>query len=309
MKKDESTGDLLAPLPLTPERVMTIFQPGGMKPLLEEIAAHARSMTHDATTPKGREAIKSVAYAVARTKTTIDDLGKSTVEDAKKKIAVVDAERKVARDFLDSLKAEIRQPVTEFEEREARRVQAHQAAITEIERAGQPTVGTALSQLRDRLGEVTLFDPASCEEFGQRAQEVKELARRRLEDAIAAEERAAHIEAEAAALRAENARLNEERLAMQQAIASSSSAAAAFFAPPPAAPVADVPPIIPETAPPPPPPPVAPVAAAQSVDKVKCHRETLQALVLLGIPEIGAKNVISAIIKGAVPHVHYSYES
>lgn len=294
MKKDESTGDLLAPLPLTPERVMTIFQPGGMKPLLEEIAAHARSMTHDATTPKGREAIKSVAYAVARTKTTIDDLGKSTVEDAKKKIAVVDAERKVARDFLDALKAEIRQPVTEFEEREARRVQAHQAAITEIERAGQPMVGTALSQLRDRLGEVILFDPAACEEFGQRAQEVKELARRRLEDAIAAEERAAQIEEEAAALRAENARLNAERLAMQEAMASSSSAAA-FFAPPPAAPVAEVPPIIPET--------------AQSVDKVKCHRETLQALVLLGIPEIGAKNVISAIIKGAIPHIHYSYES
>lgn len=91
--------------------------------VLTEIEQAARSITPpDVSTKAGREAISSLAYKIARSKTFIDEkLGKPLVADWKAKAASVDKLRKVARDRLDALKTEVRQPLTEFEQAEADR--------------------------------------------------------------------------------------------------------------------------------------------------------------------------------------------
>ena len=56
-----------------------VFVPGGVDSILERIFAEARSTPRDISTPAGRDAIKSLAYKVARSKTALDDMGKKLV--------------------------------------------------------------------------------------------------------------------------------------------------------------------------------------------------------------------------------------
>jgi len=97
-----------------------IFRPGGIESILAQIAERARSEIPDASTHKGRAAIASLAHRVARSKTALDDAGKSLVAGWKQQAALVDAERKRARDFLDALKEEIRRPLTDWEQEQER---------------------------------------------------------------------------------------------------------------------------------------------------------------------------------------------
>ncbi|MDX9896843.1 MAG: hypothetical protein RBS34_15445, partial [Desulfofustis sp.] len=90
--------------------------------LLDRIEQEALSLVPDVSTAKGRGEIKSLAYKVAQSKTALDNAGKQLVAEAKQKLAAVDAERKKARDRLDALKAQVRQPLTEWEQAEDRRV-------------------------------------------------------------------------------------------------------------------------------------------------------------------------------------------
>lgn len=86
------------------------------------IRAEVDAHTPDLTTESGRKAIASLAYKVARTKTAIDDAGKLLTEEWRGKINVVDASRREIRDRLDTLKAEVRAPLTEWEAREEKRI-------------------------------------------------------------------------------------------------------------------------------------------------------------------------------------------
>ena len=106
------------------------FNAGTIDALVTEIETIARSIVLDASTAKGRDEIKSIAYKVAQSKTLIDAVGKGIVSEWKEKAKVIDNARNLARTRLDALKEEIRRPVTEFEEREKARVAAHEAVIS-----------------------------------------------------------------------------------------------------------------------------------------------------------------------------------
>lgn len=99
-----------------------LFKDGtGIDPLIARIEAEVRAHVPDTSTNKGREAIKSLAYKVARSKTVLDDAGKALNEDARAQINQVDAARRTIRDRLDALKDEARKPLTEWEAAEAKR--------------------------------------------------------------------------------------------------------------------------------------------------------------------------------------------
>lgn len=106
-----------------------VFGGSGLDPLLEKITLEARSLVPDLSTAKGRKEIASMANKVARSKTYLDGFGKDFVADQKASIKLVDNERKRLRDYLDALKTEVRQPLTEYEEAEKQRVEAHQQAL------------------------------------------------------------------------------------------------------------------------------------------------------------------------------------
>jgi hypothetical protein len=103
-----------------------------IKSLLGEIEKQARDFTPDVTTPQGRKDIASQAYKVTQSKGVIDKAGKELTAEWAAKKRLVDSGRKMARDFCDNLRDEIRQPLTAYEAEQAEL--AKQAAIkAEIE--------------------------------------------------------------------------------------------------------------------------------------------------------------------------------
>jgi len=116
-----------------------LFKAKAIGTLLKAIEIEATAQVPDVDTPAGRDAIKSLAYKVARSKTTIDDIGKNFVAEQKAAIATIDGVRKVARDFLDILKVTVRQPLTDWEEAEQKRIDRLTTAIDAIRTLGETT--------------------------------------------------------------------------------------------------------------------------------------------------------------------------
>lgn len=126
---DEAT-DLVV---IEKKNVLAVFtKDGEIDPILEKIAKEARTFVADVKTAQGRKDIASMAYKVARTKTYLDDLGKQLVDEMKELPKKVDASRKSARDFLDSLKDEVRKPLNDWEA-EQERIEAEKKAAAEAE--------------------------------------------------------------------------------------------------------------------------------------------------------------------------------
>lgn len=92
----------------------------GLKYILDKITTLSKKEPSDVTTEKGKKAIKSTARKVASVKKKLDDVGKQIVADMKAKPKAIDANRKAMREYLETLQAEIRKPIDEIEEREAR---------------------------------------------------------------------------------------------------------------------------------------------------------------------------------------------
>ncbi|MBC4133554.1 hypothetical protein H8M78_21180 [Klebsiella pneumoniae] len=97
-----------------------------LDPLIEAIEKEARSLVPDVTTKKGRDAIASMAHKVARSKTYIDNAGKDLVAELKALPKQIDESRRVVRERLDTLKDEVRRPLTEWEA-EQERIKAEEA--------------------------------------------------------------------------------------------------------------------------------------------------------------------------------------
>jgi len=87
--------------------------------MLDEIKTQATDFEPDVSTPDGRKEIAAQAYKVSRSKTVIDQAGKELTAEWAKKKKVVDAGRRLARDYCDNLRDEIRQPLTDYETEEA----------------------------------------------------------------------------------------------------------------------------------------------------------------------------------------------
>jgi hypothetical protein len=146
-----------------------VFAPGGVEEIISRLETEVRAIPRDMTTDPGREAIRALAYKVARSKTGLDDLGKELVAGIKKQSAAIDAERRVIRERLDALRDEVRAPLTAWEEAEETRIADYEAAIVLI--LCQPDANAspaALSAHILRLEELAAID---WQEFNDRAAE------------------------------------------------------------------------------------------------------------------------------------------
>jgi len=122
----------------------------GIDPLLLHVQDEVDKFEPDLSTAASRARIASIAHNVARSKTLIDDAGKKLVSDRKAFIKKVDATRKHARDILDNMKAEVRKPLTDWEEAEEKRQAALQEKIDSI-RLRMPMHGAGSQELREAL--------------------------------------------------------------------------------------------------------------------------------------------------------------
>lgn len=185
--------------------------PSGIDVLIQRIKSEASAEVPDLTTKKGRDRIASLAYKVSKTKTLVDDFGKELVAEEKKRLALIDADRKKWRDECDKLRDEIRKPLTDWEQAEADRIQRHKDAIQQLRELATQTMGHGSAVIAAFIAQaeaVTLGD--HWHEFAAEAGKAKDetLAILRLD--LQRREQLEAEQAELARLRAEAARREQE---------------------------------------------------------------------------------------------------
>jgi DNA repair exonuclease SbcCD ATPase subunit len=186
-----------------------VFGGKGLDDLLGKITEEAKSITPDLTTKKGRDEIAGIAYKVAKSKTYLDGLRKDLVSEWKTKAKAVDAEGRKMRDTLDSLKEEVRRPLTEWEDAKKERIDAHESGIREISGAAEHTANNwmtlPLEAMVDRLKEIENEVIESYEEFAPVAAAAKDRTMVSMKESIVKRETYDKEQAELEKLRAEAA--------------------------------------------------------------------------------------------------------
>jgi len=182
----------------------------------------------DTNTEKGRKAIKAFAYKITRTKTAIDDAGKLLNEDARARINAVDAERRVVKEKLTALAAEVRRPLTEWEDAEEERVAECRAVIEGIKSAAVVTIEDTAATVRTRGAEVwnIAIDDDKFRDMAPEAVAAKEMAVSALKSALARLTKEEADRAELDRLRAEAAAREERDRAEREAREAEERAAA-----------------------------------------------------------------------------------
>lgn len=198
--------------------------------VLDRVEELAWAHEPDLSTDKGRKAVASQAYKVARTKTGLDEAGKALTADWKVRIGLIDANRKRIRERLDKLRDDVRRPLTEWEEEDAARVAQHQAALETVRELGNRNLirrpdQMTLPKLNQTLARLDQLRNLDWQEFADEADKaidqseaevsmaidvVKEAAARAEAKRLADEERK-KLEAEREAMLAEMRRAEDVR--------------------------------------------------------------------------------------------------
>lgn len=194
---------------------------GGTKNLFERIKSEACSLVFNMENKDDRDALKSFAYGLARTKTTVDNYGKELVSGIKAQAAVIDADRKFWRDSMEALQEEIRAPLTAFENAKKERIAKFEGDIEEIKRIGLSAANYDAASLKAAIADLESKTLESFEEYEEQAKLAKFETLEALRTTLAAREKYEAEQAELERLRiAEQQRLQcerEEQIAQQAA--------------------------------------------------------------------------------------------
>ncbi|WP_430318290.1 hypothetical protein [Pseudomonas nitroreducens] len=212
----------LATVPPKETALQVYSTENGLEPYLQIIKTEIDAFVPDVSTKKGRDAIASIAYKVARSKTALDNAGKELVAELKEVPKKIDAERKRMRDLLDAWQADVRRPLTEWEEAEAARVERHTDAINHMKALTVGLESFDSPSISNRITETDAFViDDSWEEFEAEAHRVKAASLATLREALAKREQYEAEQAELERLRAEAAareqQEREERIAREAA--------------------------------------------------------------------------------------------
>lgn len=278
-------------------------------PILAQVRARLDAFTPDVSTKHGRDAIASIAYSVARSKTYLDGVGKELADEQKEIPRKIDASRKRIRDTLDAWKDEVRAPLTAWEAEEKARVDRIHAALAELQAVIDDKQLRSAVVLRDRLAEVKA-EAITDERFGDAittAVTLKDRAIAALQAQIADAEKREAEAAELARLRAaeaERERIEREAKAAQESAErerkAAEAAAQAERAKAEAAAKAAQEAVLREQA----------DKARREADREHCatiNRAALAAFVDGGIAEDVAKIAVTLIAAGAIPNVTINY--
>lgn len=202
---DTETGtDIAVVVANTP--VVVLIDQQKRSDLYDHIRREIEAFTPDVSTAKGRDAIKSFAYKITRTKTAIDAAGKQLNEEARAKIAVVDEARRDARNTLDIMAAQVRKPLTEWEEAETARVSRCREIIDAFKADAVVTLDDTAATVRARGAGIwqIVLDEEQFRDLLPEAQQAKDHAVATLKTALARLEKEEADRAELERLRAEN---------------------------------------------------------------------------------------------------------
>lgn len=191
------------------------FKPGASKSILDNLKEEARAIASSLDVSKNadRDAMRSLAAKLGKTKTKLDAAGKDLVAGEKARLKLIDTERGVVWDDLEALQKEVRQPLTDWENAEKDRVARHEAELAELISAGEFTLqnwqALPVETMKDRLAEIQNSN-YDWEEFIGRAKSAVVTSIFQIKDAIAKREKADADAAELAKLREEQAKREQQ---------------------------------------------------------------------------------------------------
>ncbi len=163
--KEPGTG-LTAIANLTTE----IFTVESAEKIISDLRSELMRIDRDISTKKGRDAIRSMAAKIASTKTAADKFAVSIKKEYTEKANGVQAIRNVFWDGLEALQKEFRQPLTDFEEAEEKRIAAHEAALSAIPEAPGYGLTESSAELSARLDALRNYPARDWQEFKARAE-------------------------------------------------------------------------------------------------------------------------------------------
>ena len=191
--------------------------------IISKIETESRSITFDITTKEGQATCCSLAAKIASAKSTLDKAGKAKKDEYTVTTKLIDADRNLAKSRLQALQDEIRQPLTELEQREKQRKAQHEANLSSlgfVDVQAHDHVGSDLIKERIVFLENTVIDD-SWEEYKSQALETKDNALRILRPELERVKKREDEQAELARLRERQAQREqqerEERIAREAA--------------------------------------------------------------------------------------------
>jgi hypothetical protein len=144
-----------------------LYAPGKVVEMLDKIEDEVRKRASelDISTPTKRKAIISLAAKVASSKVAMDDAGKALTDEWRQRTNAVNEERRIIRERMDKLRDETRKPVTDWENAEKDRIQAHQDALAAIQERADYSHEESSQALSDRLAYLRAYPARDWQEF------------------------------------------------------------------------------------------------------------------------------------------------
>ena len=168
--------------------------------MLAKLRAMVMANKPDISTPKGRTAIKSVCYKIARSSTGLDAMGKDLGDRLRAQLNPILAERRKIREGCDALAEEYRAGLTKWEADEAERIEGHELALDTLQKMDFfESMTPSSEEIKARIAEfdADALKPYNWQEFVQRAVDLRKAVREELTKALteATEREAAEAEA------------------------------------------------------------------------------------------------------------------
>lgn len=175
--------------------------------LLAKLDAEIAAAPKDMNDRKARDTLKSDAYAIATLKSKLDAAGKDLTEDFRKRTAEVNDVRNEIKAALEAKQAEMRRPLTEWEDREKAREETVRNFRKFLEDTLRIPAGVTLEKLakRRQVIEDTAINPVVFGELVDIVRTERDNALKALDEAKARVEQDAADKAELERLRIEKA--------------------------------------------------------------------------------------------------------
>jgi hypothetical protein len=160
---------------ISEENAPAIYVAGGLGQFFDAVAAEVTAEVPDLTTRKGRERIASLAAKVSKSKTAVEKPGRDYLKRLKEMPKAVEAELREFVNKMDALRDATRQPLTDWEQAEIARTDAHVDAIQRIKDLAIFETAPTSDHLASIIADLELLEIGdSWEEFLAEAAQVKD---------------------------------------------------------------------------------------------------------------------------------------
>lgn len=118
---------------ISDETAPVVYVQNGLKPFLQMIKDEVCGEVPDLTTKKGRDRIASLSALVSKRKAAVEKPGRDYLRRIKELPKVIEAELRQFVDEANKLRDEVRKPLTEWEQANDARIDAHNDGIRRIQ--------------------------------------------------------------------------------------------------------------------------------------------------------------------------------